>query len=33
MGCGVCASQCPASAIAMERTGIRDVFVPPPRRS
>lgn len=33
IGCGVCASQCPASAINMEKTGIRDVFAPPPRRS
>jgi len=26
IGCGVCAHQCPASAIKLERTGIRNVF-------
>lgn len=33
IGCGVCSYQCPVTAIKLERTGIRDVFVPPPRRS
>jgi ferredoxin len=32
IGCGVCAHQCPASAITLKRTGMRDVFVPPPRK-
>jgi len=33
IGCGVCSYHCPVSAIKLERTGIRDVFVPPARRS
>jgi len=33
IGCGVCSYQCPTSAIKLERTGMRDVFVPPARRS
>jgi ferredoxin len=33
IGCGVCSNQCPVSAIKLERTGIRNVFVPPARRS
>ena len=33
IGCGVCSYHCPASAIKLERTGIRDVFVPPPTRN
>jgi NAD-dependent dihydropyrimidine dehydrogenase PreA subunit len=33
IGCGVCSNQCPVSAIKLERTGVRDVFVPPARRS
>jgi ferredoxin len=32
IGCGVCSYQCPVTAIKLERTGIRDVFVPPARR-
>jgi len=31
IGCGVCAYHCPSEAMALERTGIREVFVPPPR--
>jgi Fe-S-cluster-containing hydrogenase component 2 len=33
IGCGVCSYHCPVSAIKLESTGIRDVFVPPARRS
>ncbi|MFA5321725.1 MAG: 4Fe-4S binding protein [Smithella sp.] len=33
IGCGVCSYQCPVSAIKLERTGMRNVFVPPARRS
>jgi Pyruvate/2-oxoacid:ferredoxin oxidoreductase delta subunit len=32
IGCGVCAHHCPVSAIKMEKTGIRNVFVPPVRK-
>ncbi len=32
IGCGVCAHHCPGEAITLERTGMRSVFVPPPRR-
>jgi NAD-dependent dihydropyrimidine dehydrogenase PreA subunit len=32
IGCGVCSYHCPVSAIKLEKTGIRDVFVPPARR-
>lgn len=32
IGCGVCVAQCPVSAIKLERTGIREVFVPPVRK-
>ncbi|MCX5849952.1 MAG: 4Fe-4S binding protein [Deltaproteobacteria bacterium] len=32
IGCGVCSYNCPVSTIKLERTGIRDVFVPPARR-
>ncbi|MBN1364571.1 MAG: 4Fe-4S binding protein [Syntrophaceae bacterium] len=32
IGCGVCAHHCPVTAIKMERTGVRTVFVPPPKR-
>ncbi|MEW6554146.1 MAG: hypothetical protein AB1384_07665 [Actinomycetota bacterium] len=31
IGCGVCAYHCASTAITLERTGMRDVFVPPPR--
>lgn len=31
IGCGVCASNCPDEAILLERTGKREVFVPPKR--
>jgi len=31
IGCGICAHHCPEEAINMERTGPRNVFVPPPR--
>jgi Pyruvate/2-oxoacid:ferredoxin oxidoreductase delta subunit len=31
IGCGVCAYHCSSAAMALERTGIREVFVPPPR--
>jgi NAD-dependent dihydropyrimidine dehydrogenase PreA subunit/DNA-binding HxlR family transcriptional regulator len=31
IGCGVCAHHCPEEAISLERTGPRQVFVPPPR--
>jgi len=31
IGCGVCAHHCPSAAINLERTGIREVFVPPPK--
>jgi Pyruvate/2-oxoacid:ferredoxin oxidoreductase delta subunit len=32
IGCGVCAYHCPAEAIILERTGKREVFVPPVRK-
>jgi ferredoxin/predicted transcriptional regulator len=32
IGCGVCSYQCPVTAIKLEKTGIRTVFVPPPKR-
>jgi len=32
IGCGVCSHHCPVSAIKLERTGMRNVFVPPARR-
>lgn len=32
IGCGVCAYHCPSEAITLERTGMRSVFVPPPRK-
>ena len=31
IGCGLCAYHCNTSALALERTGQREVFVPPPR--
>lgn len=33
IGCGVCSYQCPVSAIKLEKTGVRNVFVPPQRRA
>ena len=33
IGCGVCAHGCPAEAIVLERTGKREVFVPPIRKT
>jgi ferredoxin len=33
IGCGVCASHCPEDAIHLDRTGMREVFVPPARRA
>ena len=30
-GCGVCAHHCPEEAIELERTKLRDVYIPPPR--
>lgn len=32
IGCGVCSYQCPTSAIRLNKTGVRNVFVPPQRR-
>jgi NAD-dependent dihydropyrimidine dehydrogenase PreA subunit len=31
IGCGLCAYHCPESAAKLERTGLRSVFIPPPR--
>ena len=31
IGCGLCAYHCTTGALALERTGQREVFVPPPR--
>ncbi len=31
IGCGVCVHHCPEDAMKLERTGNREVFVPPPR--
>jgi len=33
IGCGVCAHHCPERAMTLERTGNREVFVPPPKIS
>ena len=32
IGCGVCASRCASEAVTLQRTGIREVFVPPVRQ-
>ena len=32
IGCGVCAHHCPEGAIYLERTGPRNVFIPPHRK-
>jgi Pyruvate/2-oxoacid:ferredoxin oxidoreductase delta subunit len=31
IGCGVCAHACPQNSIDLKRTGLREVFVPPPK--
>ncbi len=31
IGCGLCASHCPEKARNLERTGLRNVFIPPPQ--
>jgi len=31
IGCGVCAYKCPEQALTLERTGLRRVFIPPPK--
>jgi len=31
MGCGICAHHCPENARSLERTGLRTVFIPPPK--
>ena len=31
IGCGVCAYHCPENARTMKRTGLRKVFIPPPK--
>ncbi|TFF96509.1 MAG: hypothetical protein EU547_06360 [Promethearchaeota archaeon] len=32
IGCSVCVHNCPEEAITLKRTGLREVFVPPPKR-
>ncbi|MBD3253827.1 MAG: 4Fe-4S dicluster domain-containing protein [Candidatus Lokiarchaeota archaeon] len=31
IGCGLCAYHCPEAALSLKRTGLRTVFVPPPK--
>ena len=31
IGCGICAHHCPEESMTLNRTGLRNVFVPPPR--
>jgi len=31
IGCGLCAHHCPEKARSLERTGLREVFIPPPQ--
>jgi len=31
IGCGVCVHHCPEEAMKLNRTGNREVFVPPPK--
>lgn len=33
IGCGVCVHNCPEEAIILKRTGLREVFVPPPKKA
>jgi NAD-dependent dihydropyrimidine dehydrogenase PreA subunit len=33
IGCGVCVHHCPEQAISLKRTGLREVFVPPPKKA
>ncbi len=33
IGCGLCAHHCPEKARSLERTGLREVFIPPPQLS
>ena len=33
IGCGVCVHHCPEDAISLKRTGLREVFVPPPKKN
>ncbi len=32
IGCGLCVHHCPEEAIILKRTGLREVFVPPPKK-
>ncbi|MFX0071567.1 MAG: DUF362 domain-containing protein [Candidatus Hermodarchaeota archaeon] len=31
IGCGLCAHHCPENSINLERTGLRSIFIPPPK--
>jgi len=33
IGCGICAYHCPEKAVTLDRTGPRNVFIPPPKLS